>query len=64
MAQVFSCEFYEVFKNTFFTEHLWRTASFIFMTNQIILGVVQNNYVYPSNHDYLKYYLRKQCFHN
>ena len=27
MAQVFSCEFWENFKNTFFTEHLWTTAS-------------------------------------
>ena len=27
LAQVFSCEFYEIFKNTFFTEHLWTTAS-------------------------------------
>ena len=26
-AQVFSCEFYEVFKSTFFTEHHWITAS-------------------------------------
>ena len=23
MAQVFSCEFCEIFKNTFFTEYLW-----------------------------------------
>ena len=28
LAQVFSCEFYEIYKNTFFTEHLWATASF------------------------------------
>ena len=27
LAQVFSCEFYEIFQNTFFTEHLWETAS-------------------------------------
>ena len=26
-AQVFSCEFCEIFNNTFFTEHLWTTAS-------------------------------------
>ena len=26
-AQVFSCEFYEIFKNTFFTEHIRATAS-------------------------------------
>ena len=29
LAQVFSCEFCEIFKNTFFTEHLWTTASSI-----------------------------------
>ena len=27
LAQVFSCEFCEIFKNTFFAEHLWMTAS-------------------------------------
>ena len=27
LEQVFSCEFYEISKNTFFTEHLWTTAS-------------------------------------
>ena len=27
LAQVFSCEFCEISKNTFFTEHLWKTAS-------------------------------------
>ena len=27
LAQVFSCEFCEIFKNTFSTEHLWTTAS-------------------------------------
>ena len=26
-AQVFSCEFCEISKNTFFAEHLWKTAS-------------------------------------
>ena len=25
LTQVFSCEFCEIFKNTFFTEHLWTT---------------------------------------
>ena len=30
-AQVFSCEFCEIFKNTFFTEHLRTTASETFM---------------------------------
>ena len=27
LAQVFSCEFFEIYKNTFFTEHLRPTAS-------------------------------------
>ena len=27
LTQVSSCEFYEISKNTFFTEHLWATAS-------------------------------------
>ena len=27
LAQMFSCEFYKSVKNTFFTEHLWVTAS-------------------------------------
>ena len=27
LTQVFSCEFCKIFKNTFFTEHLWATAS-------------------------------------
>ena len=27
LTQVFSCEFYEISKNAFFTEHLWATAS-------------------------------------
>ena len=27
LAQMFSWEFYEIFKNNFLTEHLWTTAS-------------------------------------
>ena len=27
LTKVFSSEFYEISKNTFFTEHLWATAS-------------------------------------
>ena len=27
LAQVFSCEFWEIYKNTFFTERLWTTVS-------------------------------------
>ena len=32
LAQVFSCEFCEIFKNTFFAEHLQATASFPYWT--------------------------------
>ena len=28
LTQMFSCEFCEISKNTFFTEHVWTTASF------------------------------------
>ena len=27
LAQIFSCEFYEISKNNFFTQHLWTTGS-------------------------------------
>ena len=27
LGQVLYCQFYEIFKNTFSTEHLWTTAS-------------------------------------
>ena len=29
LTKVFSCEFYEISKNTFFTEHLWKSASIV-----------------------------------
>ena len=31
LAQVFSCQFCKISKNTFFTEHVWATASMITM---------------------------------
>ena len=33
-AQVFTCEFCEISKNTFLTEHLWMTASKCLMSVQ------------------------------
>ena len=42
MAQVFSCEFCQISKNIFFTEHLWVAASLIIMII-IIFGILQNN---------------------
>ena len=35
LSQVFSCEFCEIYKNTFFTGHLWTTAS-EFVTKMLI----------------------------
>ena len=37
LAQVFSCEFCEISKNTYFTEHLWTTAS-----GKLVLAVSPN----------------------
>ena len=34
LAQVFSCKFCEISKNTFFTEHVWATA-FLLVPNQL-----------------------------
>ena len=37
LAQVFSCEFREISKNTFFIEHLWTTATVHDLPNVIII---------------------------
>ena len=39
LAQVFSCEFCEISKNTFFTEHLWTTASPVFFLLLVFFGI-------------------------
>ena len=41
-AQVFSCEIYEIFKNTYFEEHLRTTASVYFADKnlRVILGYI------------------------
>ena len=31
LAQMFSCDFSEISKNTFFTEHLWTTTSYAYL---------------------------------
>ena len=41
LAQVFSCEFCEIFKNTYFTEHFWKTVS-ITGANAFLEIVAQN----------------------
>ena len=42
LAQVFSCEFYEISKNTFFTEHLWTTSSVLYLFQMILSNFFQN----------------------
>ena len=47
-AQVFSCEFCEIYKNIFFTEHLWETAHVIVsatelnsLSNAVLFTIIQ-----------------------
>ena len=41
LAQMFSCELCEISKNTFFTEHLWTTASENGEYQKIRIGVLK-----------------------
>ena len=36
---MFSCEFFEISKNTFFIEHLWTTA-FFFNLGMVLISVI------------------------
>ena len=46
LAQVLSCEFCEIFKNTFLTEHLWTTASItIWIFTDICIVIVSTKFV-------------------
>ena len=40
LAQVFPCEFCEISKNNFFTEHLWTTASVNLKFCNFYIGMV------------------------
>ena len=42
LAQVFSCEFCEISKNTFFTEHVWATASIKSVCMSVMLHIYRN----------------------
>ena len=46
LAQVFSCEFYEISKNTFFTKHFWATASTLPKINRSKIFYVVNIFLY------------------
>ena len=43
-AQRFSSEFYKIFENTIFTEHLWMTASIL--QQLLALYFIYNSYIY------------------
>ena len=46
LAQVLSCEFCEIFKNTFFAEQLWTTASIIiWIFTDICIVIVSTKFV-------------------
>ena len=46
LAQVLSCKFCEISKNTFFTEHLWTTASIIiWIFTDICIVIVSTKFV-------------------
>ena len=43
LAQVFPCEFFKIFKNNFFTEHLWTTG----VTDCYILPTIWTSDIRP-----------------
>ena len=45
LAQVFSCEFWNISKNTFFTEHVWATASDPISLFEYSFGLSSNRWV-------------------
>ena len=44
LAQVFSFEFYEIFKNAFLTEHLWTTASVKLKLRSVMMALHKNKH--------------------
>ena len=46
LPQMFSCEFCEISKNTFFTDHIWTTGSVIAWNfTDICIVIVNTNFV-------------------
>ena len=64
LVQVFSCEFCEISKNTFFTEHFWATAFVIYnKINHFIIADRVVNYNSGDSsliNDYFTYYLHRE----
>ena len=52
LAHVFSCQFCEIFKNIFFTEHLWTTASKL-MIEKLIMEDISYIFRYKKNWKHL-----------
>ena len=46
LALVFSCEFYKIFKSTFFTEHLRTTASVSVNHVAMAMGKIKNKFCF------------------
>ena len=53
---MFSCEFCEIFKNNFFTEHLWATASKVLNVIRI-----QNHNALEQKYLFLNVELAERC---
>ena len=51
LAQVFPCEFCEVSKNTYFTEHLWETVSICSISGPIIWRILLLLFRSSCSHD-------------
>ena len=45
LAKVLFCEFYEIFKNTFFTEHIQATASGSGLPRICFAGIITANFI-------------------
>ena len=45
LAQIFSCEFWEISKYTFFTEHVWATTSIVIIWGNQVLAIWIEPYV-------------------
>ena len=63
--QVFSCKFCEVFRNTFFTEHLWRIASEDNIVNRFdvyVLYYLNLQYVILCSKNFITEKYHEDCF--
>ena len=45
LAQIFSCDFWEISKYTFFTEHVWATTSIVIIWGNQVLAIWIEPYV-------------------